>query len=154
MRQVGAQAILKWRYEPPLDFYNAKPESLASLLDPRNCYFAAFSGEEVVGFCCFGPDARVEGGYYSDTALDVGAGLRPDLTGCGNGRSFVAAIVSFADQYTLGRPLRATVAGFNTRAIRTVESVGFAEVGRFQRPTDSMEFVMLQRNGAMAYKER
>ena len=92
------------------------------------------------------------GGHYSETALDVGAGLRPDLTGCGAGRSFVAAIVAFAGQYALGRPLRATVAGFNVRSIRTVESVGFAEVGRFRRPTDSMEFVMLQRNGTMAHK--
>lgn len=143
LNQTDAEAILRWRYEPPLDFYNVNPESLAALLDPGNGYFAAFSGGELVGFCCFGPDAQVASGPYDTAALDIGGGLRPDLTGRGIGRPFLKAILGLAQQYAPGQALRATVAAFNIGAIRTVKSVGFLEVARFRRPTDGIEFVML-----------
>lgn len=61
-----ARAIVGWRYEKPYDIYNIQPEEhdrvLLSFLDPRNAYYVIHLAEEVVGFCCFGPDARVRGG--------------------------------------------------------------------------------------------
>jgi hypothetical protein len=35
--------------------------------------------EEVVGFCCFGPEARVKGQREEEGTLDIGGGVRPDL---------------------------------------------------------------------------
>jgi len=37
--------------------------------------------DEMIAFRCFGPEARVLGGAYFEDALDMGGGLRPDLTG-------------------------------------------------------------------------
>ena len=50
----------------------------------------------------FGPDGRVPGWDYDETALDTGGGLRPSLTGQGLGRAVISAGLDF------GRaPLRA-----------------------------------------------
>ncbi len=145
LKRGDAECIVSWRYEAPFDFYNPAPETVELMLDARNGYFAAFEGGHLVGFCCVGPDARVSGGEYSKAALDIGAGLRPDMTGKGIGRAFLTAAVTFSQNYSLDRPLRATVAAFNARALRAVQGVGFFEVARFQRPVDGVEFVILER---------
>src|SRR5690242_17423923 len=100
MDAPSATAILTWEYPPPYDIYNVGPErrgaESARLIDPANSYRAAFSGEDLVGFCCFGPDARVAGGDYRAAALDLGAGLRPDLTGRGEGSAFLREVTHVA----------------------------------------------------------
>lgn len=97
------------------------------MLDPATQYYAVHDERgDLVGYCCFGPDARVPGGDYSDDSiLDVGFGLRPGLTGRGNGPVFVEAIVSFARTALGRRHLRVTVAAWNRRAIRVYEKAGF-----------------------------
>jgi RimJ/RimL family protein N-acetyltransferase len=145
LKRADAECIVSWRYETPYDFYNPAPETVEPMLDPRNGYFVAFEGSRLVGFCCFGPDAQVVGGDYSEVALDIGAGLRPDMTGQGIGRAFLTAVVTFSQRHSLDRSLRATVAAFNARAIRVVRSVGFTEATRFRRPIDGVEFVILER---------
>jgi len=131
-----ARTIVTWRYEKPYDIYNVGPEeresTVRSLLNPVNRYVAAWSLEELVGFACFGPDARVPGGDYTgDDVVDVGLGLRPDLTGKGIGLPYVNAIVAFAAKEDHHRKLRLTVASFNQRAIRVYERAGFRVVGSF-----------------------
>jgi ribosomal-protein-alanine N-acetyltransferase len=145
--ESSARAVLAWRYAPPYDVYNAAPGgvALAALLDPDNHYLVALRARAVVGFCCFGPDARVAGGDYSAEALDVGAGLRPDLTGRGSGAAFLGAVVALAARHAGARRLRATVAAFNVRALQACARVGFREAGRFRRPADDGEFVILLR---------
>jgi ribosomal-protein-alanine N-acetyltransferase len=101
MDEASAREILTWRYEPPYDIYNADPDEAESfiqaLLDPGNAYHT-FTDEHgnLVGYCCFGADARVPGGDYGADALDIGLGMRPDLTDQGRGFAFFAAIVDFA----------------------------------------------------------
>lgn len=151
-----ARAVLSWRYDPPYDLYNADPAKqaadLATLLDPANRYYVATDAAgDIVGYCCFGADARVAGGDYADaTLLDVGLGLRPDLTGHGSGPAFVRAVLAFG-RTTLGaRRYRLTVAAFNERAIRAYERVGFRTIGRFRRggQPEGLEFVlMVEGNG-------
>ena len=91
---TSARAVLTWQYPPPYDIYNADPADieadLASLLDPTNHYYSVWNEDELlIGFRNFGPDARVPGGNYSLDALDLGGGLRPDLTGHGLGAAFM-----------------------------------------------------------------
>src|SRR5215469_8465714 len=86
LTRSGALAMMSWRYPAPYSGYDLDtrdPNVLAELLRPQNHYHAIFSGEEMIGFFCLGPDARVPGWDYDDTALDLGMGLRPDWTGLG-----------------------------------------------------------------------
>jgi RimJ/RimL family protein N-acetyltransferase len=151
MTETDARAILAWRYDEPYAIYNADPtareEGIAALLDPANAYFAAVSPDDgVVGYCCFGPDARVPGGDYADPdALDVGLGLRPDLTGGGQGLGFVRAMLAFGRAHFAATRFRMTVAAFNVRAQRVYARAGFGVAGRFTRGgmPDGPEFLLL-----------
>jgi ribosomal-protein-alanine N-acetyltransferase len=154
MDEASAREILVWRYEPPYDVYNADTdkaeEFVQALLDPAYAYHAITDEcGELVGYCCFGTDARVPGGDYGADALDIGLGMRPDLTGQGRGGDFFAAIVDFARRAFAPRALRVTVAAFNRRAIRVYERAGFEHKQAFQRSGDGMEFVILVRKGGL-----
>jgi [ribosomal protein S18]-alanine N-acetyltransferase len=88
MTAIQAREILMWRYTGLYAAYNIDEamleEGIAVMLDPRNAYHAIYDGTMLAGFCCFGEDAQVLGGDYSlpDT-LDIGLGMRPELTGKG-----------------------------------------------------------------------
>ena len=153
--RATARAVLAWHYDPPYDLYNADPakqaDDLATLLDPANRYYVAIDDAgDLVGYCCFGADARVAGGDYGDAALlDVGLGLRPDLTGGGRGPAFVGAVLAFGRAALGARHYRLTVAAFNARAIRAYERVGFRATGQFRRGgrPDGLEFVLMVEGG-------
>ena len=100
MNDEQARAVVAWRYEAPYDFYDMANdlEGLEELLDPkrRRGYFAAFSEGELVGFFCYGPGGQLPGfDYPDDGSIDIGLGLRPDLTGKGLGLGFVLAGLEF-----------------------------------------------------------
>ncbi len=101
------------------------------LLDRRSPYYAAVDPHgELVGFFCFKRTAQVPAGFlagaYDDpTALDVGLGLRPDLTGRGLGLDFVEAGLSLAREVFNPPSFRlSVVATFNQRAIAVYERTG------------------------------
>ncbi len=131
-----ARAVSSWSYPEPYAVYDVSPSSVPALLDPRYAYHAVLDGRsELVGYFCFGGDATVpEGrrlGLYGGADLDVGLGLRPDLTNRGLGRGFVSAGVRFAEERYAPPALRLTVAAFNRRAVKVYASVGFETVERF-----------------------
>lgn len=150
MDETSARAILDWRYDTPYDVYNTDVEEadeyVRSLLDPRNAYYAITDARSnLVGYCCFGPDAHVVGGDYAADALDVGLGMRPDLTGQGHGLHFLTAILDFAGRTFAPQAFRLTVATFNRRALKVYERAGFRTVQTFQREGDDRAFVVLKR---------
>lgn len=151
MTEDHARAMLRWQYPPPYDLYNAAfaeadlAEEVAYLVQPDNAYFAIVNaGGTLIGHCCFGAEARVKGGDYAQDALDVGIGLRPDLTGQGNGATIAAAVLDFAAQQFNPTRYRATVAQFNMRAQRVCAAVGFQPQATFTRD-DGRVFVVLVR---------
>jgi len=150
LTETDARAILGWQYAPPYDFYNHDPveadADLAVLLDPANAYHAIVDEHgELMGFCCFGPDARVPGGDYAEEgSLDIGAGVRPNRTDQGAGGSFIAAIVAFGQERYSPPAFRATIAAFKHRSIRARETAGFRQTARFHS-TSGREFVILIR---------
>ena len=78
--------FLTWQYEGPYAMYNMSGDDVETAVsffrDPDNGYFAIVDeNDELLGFCNFGADARVPGGIYHQPALDIGIGMRPDLTG-------------------------------------------------------------------------
>jgi RimJ/RimL family protein N-acetyltransferase len=136
LNEAEAREIASWRYEEPYSFYNLDDsiveEYVAYLLDPRFAYHAVYEGDLLVGFCCFGQDAQVPGGDYSlpDT-LDIGVGMRPELTGQGRGSAFLATILDYARRYYDASQFRATIATFNQRSQRLFAQAGFQPVQRF-----------------------
>jgi RimJ/RimL family protein N-acetyltransferase len=123
---------------PPYDLYNLDPahaeEIIADYLEPRNA---------LVGFCCFGPDARVPGGAYDDDLLDIGMGVRPDLTGHGHGHRYARAVLDFAARTYAPNGYRVTITAFNHRARRVWEKMGFQESQRFCGGRDNHPFVVM-----------
>jgi ribosomal-protein-alanine N-acetyltransferase len=86
MDEASARLIPEWRYDAPYDIYNVAPgdveKEMQLLLDPQNAYHTITDEHgDLVAYCCFGLDAQVPGGDYSAAALDIGLGVRPDLTG-------------------------------------------------------------------------
>ncbi len=146
-----ALEILHWKYEPPYDVYNHRPEDaeddLRGMLDPENGFFSihAESGE-VVGFCSFGRDARVPGGDYEGDALDIGLGIRPELTGRGRGAKIIGEVLKFSVGRFHPAQFRVTIAGFNARARKAWTKAGFAEVQEFNRKSDGRKFVILMKS--------
>jgi hypothetical protein len=91
MNEEEARAVVSWCYEAPYDFYAMAndPEGWEELLGPperRRGYYAVLSGGELAGFFCLGPGGQLPGFDYADGgSLDIGLGLKPDLTGRGLG---------------------------------------------------------------------
>lgn len=148
--EAEARSVSRWCYPEPYTAYDGDPASVPSLLDPRHAYHAVLDGRgEIVGYFCFGEDATVPAGrrlgLYADAALDVGLGMRPDLTGRGLGRRFVHAGLRFAEERYAPLAFRLTVAAFNHRVVKVYEAVGFEVVERFGEP--GAEWLLMLRKG-------
>ena len=128
-----------WRYEPPYDFYDGDVDPV---LNPERFYEA------------LDEDGALVGNFYFEEkgdALEIGLGLRPDLTGQGLGFDYVLAGVEFGRRRF--RPARVilNVAAFNERAIKVYERAGFRETGRHTRRFDrwgEVEFVEMEQIAA------
>jgi ribosomal-protein-alanine N-acetyltransferase len=140
-----AEDISTWRYDAPYEVYDMVGMAPDKLLDPALGYHAVMAGDRLIGFRSFGPDGQVPGWDYDDSALDTGGGLRPDLTGHGLGRTAIATGLAFGRARFAPAAFRVTVASFNTRALRTVESLGFKRVGTFKASRDVRDFDVLVR---------
>lgn len=146
-----ARQVLQWKYDPPYDSYNFHEDQIELgiryLLDPANAYFTLHNlSGTLVAYCCYGADAQVPGGDYELDALDVGLGMRPDLTGKGNGIIYVQSVLDYARQTYHPARFRVTIAEFNLRAQRTWQKAGFRQVMRFRRFLDGKAFVILLRD--------
>jgi len=140
-----AEDIATWRYDAPYDVYDMVGTDPDALLQPAIGYHAVMAGDRLIGFRSFGPDGQVPGWDYDDSALDTGGGLRPELTGRGLGRLAIAAGLAFGRERFAPPAFRVTVASFNSRALRTVRSLGFEQVGSFEAARDARRFDVLVR---------
>jgi ribosomal-protein-alanine N-acetyltransferase len=144
MTDEEAQEIAGWHYVPPYDFYDwvSDPDDLAVLLDPRRRwedYFSAFDEKgALVGSFKFKRDGK---------AVEVGLGLRPELTGKGLGRGFLLAGLNFARGAFAPEIFRLSVATFNERAIKVYEGVGFVHGRTYRHETNGgmYEFMEMER---------
>jgi GNAT superfamily N-acetyltransferase len=152
LREADARAVCGWRYEPPYHIYHIDvlPGELATvvafLTDPANQYYAIEGPLGLEAFCCFGLDAQVPGGNYAASALDLGLGVRPDLTGQGRGLIYATAVIGQAQRLFAPAALRVTIAAFNQRAQRVWERAGFRVQQTFADTRDGRPFVVLARS--------
>lgn len=127
---ADAHAIATWAYPPPYDLYDGDGDVGAMLEVPDDAtgYFAIVDDTGgLVGYCCFGLDARVGGQVEEPGTLDVGCGVRPDLVSRGVATAFVPEVVAFAGAQWSPSRLRAAVASFNERSLRLCRRAGFVE---------------------------
>lgn len=155
--EADVRELVYWAYKPPYDIYNVlaptdEPDDglLAYFIDPVYNYHAIRDeASQLVAFCSFGLDGQVPGGDYSTPALDIGLGMRPDLTGQGRGFAFVAATIDFAIKAFNPTTLRVTIAEFNQRAQHVWQQAGFRQAQTFRRGKDGLPFIIFDRE---AYK--
>lgn len=134
LRWRDVVTIAGWHYEGPYAFYDT---SLLVLLGAMAVQWvlhpiglttlyvvhAEHGGrEQLVGVFSFLRHGRT---------IEIGLGLRPNLTGQGIGQAFVNAGLDYARAHFTPRRFRLIVAAFNTRAIRVYERSGFAPVRNF-----------------------
>jgi len=147
MDEASACAIVTWCYDAPYDMYNparkGAENAIHDFLDPENAYYCiATERGDVQAYCCFGHAAQVPGGDYHEDALDMGLGVRPDLTGQRRGHLFVQAVLGFAEREFAPASLRVTIAEFNRRAQRVWRGAGFKQIQAFSRSGDGMPFLI------------
>jgi len=140
MTQEEAEAVAAWRYPEPYSFYDwtADADDLRELLDPARrgeAYWAVRDGDELVGHFSFKPKGE---------AVEVGLGLRPDLTGRGLGAAFLAAGLEFARERFAPKRFTLAVATFNERAITVYERAGFARDRVYIHATNGAEWEFLE----------
>ena len=147
-REGEAADVAAWAYEPPFEIYNGGPESQQDYLsvDPDGTgYYAVVDTDSggVIGFCCFGPEARVKGQEQRQGTIDIGGGVHPELLSEGIATDLLPLIMDFARDRFAPEQFRTAVASFNDRSTRLCLSAGFEVVRRFQGP--SREFQELVR---------
>jgi len=136
--------VVEWHYEPPYDFYDlaSDPEDAAAMADPAQADHRR---------AVLGDDGSLEAFLWFDwhgDVVEVGIGLRPDLTGRGLGESFLRAQLEYAAQQWHPATFRLFVAAWNERAIRLYERLGFREVAREMRHFELVgdhEFIRMER---------
>ena len=134
MRWRDVAAIAGWRYAEQYAFYDMNfavllgVAAVQGVLRPigLTVYYVVHmetgDREQLAGVFSFMPRGRM---------LEIGLGLRPDLTGQGLGLAFVNAGLDYARAHFAPRRFQLVVAAFNTRAIRVYERAGFAAVRSF-----------------------
>jgi hypothetical protein len=77
-----------WRYEPPYDFYNGDEDPV---LNPERFYEAVDDEGSLVGHFYF---------EQKGEALEIGLGLRPELTGRGSALSSSERVLSSGGSFS------------------------------------------------------
>ena len=121
---ADGQAISVWRYPGRDSTYN-----VVEMYSSEQGVWAVERESELVGYCCFGPEARVPGVDEEEGTLDVGYGMAPDLVGHGLGRSFVGAILDFALAEFSPKRFRLLILSWNLRSSQLARALGFEEEG-------------------------
>ena len=141
MTQKEAEAVAAWHYPEPYFFYDwtADADDLRELLEPElrgEAYWAVRDeADELVGYFSLKPKGD---------AVEVGLGLRPDLTGQGLGAAFLAAGLDFARGRFSPERFTLAVATFNERAIKVYERAGFARDRVYMHSTNGAEWEFLE----------
>jgi len=152
LREEHAFDILGWRYPQPYDFYDPpsdRPaeEYVREFVRPEYQFHAVLDNKDKFsGFCSFGIDGQVPGGNYREEALDIGLGMKPELTGNGRGYQFFRSIIQHAQMTFEFEIYRLTVANFNERALNLYKHFGFVHEDEFTDTALSVPYTILVRH--------
>lgn len=141
MTQEQAENIASdWHYEGKYSFYDIKSdkEDLAEFLNPierGDAYYIVNNGNEEIGFFCFENEGD---------SVDIGLGMKPELTGRGHGLDFLRSGLRHAISKYNPRGITLSVAIFNERAIKVYKKAGFVPVETFMHNTNGSRFEFLK----------
>ncbi|MFZ3578381.1 GNAT family N-acetyltransferase [Virgibacillus sp. DJP39] len=144
MTQVQAEEIaFNWNYKGVYSFYDiqADEEDFLEFVDSEKrgeSVFVVENENELIGYLSLDKTSAL--------TIDIGLGMRPDLTGKGKGLAFLEAVLAFVkDSY---QPVKITlaVATFNQRAVKVYKKAGFKEKETFMQNTNgsTYEFVKME----------
>lgn len=146
LTQANADQIArKWHYNDRYSFYDMEndPEDFEEIITPAlrdDKYYQVLNDkDELVGYFCLE--------RLSEKKVEVGLGLRPDLTGQGLGLEFVKGIEAFIQDNFDDEIIVLSVASFNKRAIKVYQRAGFKIDGsKLQKSNNSIyEFINLSK---------
>lgn len=131
-----AAQLAGWRYPPPFDLYDSGDAGLFLVRSPDGDGFspAVDDAGALVAFAVLGAEARVRGQEPAPGVVDIGMGVRPDVTGRGLGARLLPQVVALAVDQGARTAVRAAVAGFNERSLALCASAGFRVVREFPGP--------------------
>ena len=133
--------VAGWRYAGDWSVYDlATPRPV---LDNLASYHSVVSGQNLLGFCCTGEEARIAGMTDDPAILDVGIGMNPNLVGHGNGARFGEIILRYLDEHHPNVTLRAAVQTWNERSLRLTRRLGFRDTG---------ELIAIQGGRSVSYR--
>lgn len=145
LSEDDVQSIVAWRYGGDYTMYDHKPGDRATLVDPGNEFLAIRRDAQLIGYVCLGVEARVAGMSDDPAVIDLGVGVRPDLTGHGHSRWLMPATLS-ALEARLGRvTFRAVIKDWNRRAQRAAEHAGFEATGTHRNDAGAWVLMTRQR---------
>ena len=124
LTEADARSIATWRYPDRYATYD-----VGEIVTAEDGFWAVEHDTELIGYCCFGAEARVPGVEEEVGTLDVGYGLRPDLVGQGRGPAFAQAILAFGVDAFAPERLRLLILTWNERSRKVAERLGFAQDG-------------------------
>lgn len=134
-----------WKYAPPFDFYdiNADPDDYAEFINPDlwPVFFQEVrEGGRLIGFFT----GELES---SNSSVEIGLGLSPELTGHGLGEALVKFILEWLRTEHSLTDVTLNVAAFNERAIKVYERCGFELYREYDQDTngDTFHFVEMRR---------
>lgn len=142
MTQEQADNIaFNWHYDGEYSFYDmeADQEDLDEFLNPEKrgeSTFAVTKEHELVAFLSVNK--------VSDGTFEIGLGMKPGLTGKGNGKEFVKKAIAFIKSDFEAEKITLSVATFNQRAIKLYRKVGFKDVETFMQDTNGSTFEFLK----------
>lgn len=128
----------EWKYPPPYDFYDitADPDDYEEFVTPAlwpDFFLQVRRGGQLFGF--LSGDVSEKGGV-----VEIGLGMRPDLTGRGLGVMFMRSNLDWIQQARPGMDIRLSIASFNRRGIKVYRRSGFRVVRNFVQTTNGGEY--------------
>ena len=143
MNKDFSNEIINWKYEEPYSFYDmtSDKEDLKEFKDEKNWenrYFAVINKKyKLVGFYSYN---------FEDKKMWIGFGLKPSLTGGGNGEEFVKSGIEFGIKYFdyTEKEIYLAVAKFNIRAIKLYKKIGFESIREYLQKTNGGEYEFIE----------
>lgn len=138
-----AEALIianEWHYAKPYDFYDIQSdeedyEEFTHSDTRKNTYSVFDDTHDLIGYITFN---------VSDS-IEIGLGMKPNLTGIGLGESFLNSTLLFIHSlYPSINKFTLKVATFNERAIKVYKRCGFKEKQKIMMDTNGSIYEFLE----------